>query len=351
MASSKEYIGSLGESVFAPYRQRVLFPVAAVAAAMFLPLAAYHMHRGDWALGGLLLVVVAMLAVDVTAIRRAAKPPIPFALLLLPAAAAVAISLMTQGLYGLLWAYPMALFAYFVLPRRFANATAASFGGMIAAMAFLEFGRGITLRFALSMALCILIVNIILDVLESLQRRLLAQSLTDPLTGAFNRRHMEASLAAAIERHGRTGAPTSIVLIDIDHFKSINDRFGHAAGDRVLVELVEIVGKRCRKLDVVFRMGGEEFLLLLPDTRKADAAALAEELRVAIATAPLLDGWTVTVSLGVSQLRGHDRVDDWLRRVDDALYGAKRGGRDQVAATSTRLPPGSRVVTSGELVP
>jgi diguanylate cyclase (GGDEF)-like protein len=152
----------------------------------------------------------------------------------------------------------------------------------------------------------------------------------DPLTGVFNRRHMERCLDDAIERQRRTSAPASLLVIDVDHFKRINDQFGHAKGDSVLKGIVSLVRKRSRKLDLLFRIGGEEFMLLLPDTREADAAAVAEQLRASIAESRLLDDGRVTVSIGVSELQPDESLDSWMKHADEALYEAKAAGRDRV---------------------
>jgi len=194
---------------------------------------------------------------------------------------------------------------------------------------------GTTIRYGLSLALSLLVINIMLNVLESLHSRLLAQSLTDPLTGAGNRRHMDSSLAEVAERQRRTFAPASALLIDIDYFKRINDRHGHEAGDEVLRSIVDLVDERRRKLDQVFRQGGEEFLLLLPDTRAAEAVGVAENLRKAIMRAPILRDQPVTVSIGVGELHPGEDVKDWMKRVDEALYSAKKGGRNRVVAAES----------------
>jgi diguanylate cyclase (GGDEF)-like protein len=333
----REPISAVDDGIFMPYRERVLYPIAAVGTAMFLPLGAHHLLHDDPILGAVLMVLVAVLALDAIAISRGRRPPVRFPLLLLPGAVGVLASLVQQGVYGALWAYPMALFGYFVLPRARANAVSAALLAVCTALVYAYQGVGLTLRFFLSLGLCLLTLNIILGVAETLQRRLLEQSFTDALTGAFNRRHMDACLAQVIERNRRNGALASIALIDIDHFKTINDRFGHESGDHVLRTVVEIVQRRCRRLDQVFRMGGEEFLLLLPDTRREESALLSEQLRASIAATPMLEGRQVTVSIGVSQLRAGDRADDWLKRVDEALYRAKQGGRDQVLITGRRF--------------
>jgi diguanylate cyclase (GGDEF)-like protein len=320
------------ENVFAPYRERILYPVAATATVVLLPLAAHHLMRGRLELGGLLLLLVAMLGADAIAIARRKRPPVPFALLLLPGAASVLLSLPSHPVHAAMWSYPMALFGYFVLPRRLANVASLSFLGMVATLMGVHEDSGTTLRFTASLGFCVLVVNIILNVVDSMHARLLEISIVDPLTGAFNRRHMDAMLADAAERWRRSAAAASVLVLDVDRFKSINDRFGHAAGDAVLRDLARLVRDRARRLDSVFRMGGEEFLLLLPQTRAREATVVAEWLRAHVAAHCRAEGERVTVSIGIAQLREGEDVDGWLRRADDALYRAKRDGRDRVAA-------------------
>jgi len=178
-------------------------------------------------------------------------------------------------------------------------------------------------------------------VLQRRVRRLTAQAVTDPLTGAFNRRQMYPALDAAVERRHRSLEPASILLIDVDRFKEVNDLFGHAAGDRVLVALVGVIERRFRKLDMIFRAGGEEFVLLLAGARLADAFAVAEELRTLVLEARPLPGWPLSISVGVAEVAPHQSVEAWLEDADAALYRAKRAGRNRVAgcAAASRKTP------------
>lgn len=169
------------------------------------------------------------------------------------------------------------------------------------------------------------------------QRTLKEQAMTDPLTGAFNRRHLDCRLQAAIARRNRTGEPVSLLLFDVDHFKGINDTMGHAAGDQVLKRLVALVTGRARKLDVLFRVGGEEFLLLLPGSAHDGALTVAESLRHAIAVADLLHGRRLSVSIGVSELQRGQSASAWMEDADAALYRAKQGGRNRVDLSRTAL--------------
>ena len=183
-----------------------------------------------------------------------------------------------------------------------------------------------------------------------LQRRLRAleeQAITDPLTGAFNRRHMQDTLATAVERRRRTGERAALLLFDIDRFKRINDALGHAEGDRVLKTLVALIGQRMRKVDALFRAGGEEFALLLAGAKFPDALSVAEDIRRVVHDAGLVPGRAVSISIGVVELANEQSADDWLAEADAALYRAKRTGRNRVAgrfgnpARFANTPPGS----------
>jgi diguanylate cyclase (GGDEF)-like protein len=141
---------------------------------------------------------------------------------------------------------------------------------------------------------------------------------------------MESTLSDAMERNRRNGSFVSILLVDIDFFKKINDTFGHNVGDRVLKGLVELITNRSRRLDRMFRIGGEEFLVYLPDTKGAVAVSHAEALRELIAKSALLPDHQVTVSIGVAELAGDPSREAWIKRADEALYRAKRSGRNRV---------------------
>jgi diguanylate cyclase (GGDEF)-like protein len=168
-------------------------------------------------------------------------------------------------------------------------------------------------------------------VLHGRLRALEEQAITDPLTGAFNRRHMHVILAAAVERRRRAGEPASLLLFDVDRFKDVNDALGHAEGDRVLKCLVALVAPRVRKLDALFRVGGEEFVLLLSGTRFTDALSVAEDLRVLVQDGRLVTGGQVSISVGVVELAQEQSASEWIEEADAALYRAKRAGRNRVA--------------------
>jgi diguanylate cyclase (GGDEF)-like protein len=170
------------------------------------------------------------------------------------------------------------------------------------------------------------------DELRQRNGELEAATRTDSLTGVFNRRHLEERLREVLAAARRQGQPAAVLMIDIDHFKSVNDSLGHAGGDAVLRAVVERLSRSVRCEDVVGRWGGEEFLILGAMTDAAAARALAERVRGAVSAEPvLLDGGAssrVTVSIGCAA--GFEPADRLLGRADVALYEAKSRGRDRV---------------------
>jgi diguanylate cyclase (GGDEF)-like protein/PAS domain S-box-containing protein len=159
----------------------------------------------------------------------------------------------------------------------------------------------------------------------------------DPLTGAYNRRNGHALLAVQFSQRKRNGHPFAVLMLDVDDFKAVNDRFGHAVGDAVLCVLVQICRKALRPVDMVIRWGGEEFLIVLPNTGADEAMSIAERLRVIVAAAEVAasEGTSIrfTISVGVALPAGESPVE-LLRRSDGALYVAKTGGRNRVILAS-----------------
>ena len=157
-------------------------------------------------------------------------------------------------------------------------------------------------------------------------------AITDPLTGLWNRRHTGELLAADLEQAERHAQPLTLLMVDIDHFKSINDTHGHQTGDLVLIEVAHRLLESIRTTDVVGRWGGEEFVILLRYCSLPDGIAIAEKLRRRIADTPIGPLMSVSVSIGVAAMQADDDLTSWLAQADSALYEAKRAGRNAVAA-------------------
>lgn len=175
-------------------------------------------------------------------------------------------------------------------------------------------------------------IGIIRDISErkKFEELLYSQSVTDPLTNIYNRRFFMEILEQEAGRTKRSKKPFSLIMFDLDHFKNVNDHFGHAAGDMVLKKVAETVKGRIRKTDYFARWGGEEFIILLPETSLNNAVNLAEELRRQISTMELEGIESVTASFGVTEYKDNDTIDTVLLRVDNMLYEAKNDGRNCV---------------------
>jgi two-component system cell cycle response regulator len=166
----------------------------------------------------------------------------------------------------------------------------------------------------------------------------LEMAITDQLTGLHNRRYMARHLDNLLDNAKRNDRPLTFVIMDIDHFKQVNDSYGHDIGDEVLKEFAGRIAANVRGIDLACRYGGEEFVVVMPDTDVAAAYAIAERLRQSIETNPVRISRTpgqlhVTISIGIARMEGaSDTADALLHRADKALYRAKRSGRNRVVA-------------------
>lgn len=189
----------------------------------------------------------------------------------------------------------------------------------------------------------------VMDELEALRRENeeLKQALrTDMLTGLYNYRHLLDALEAEMERTRRNRTPTSLIMLDLDHFKQVNDTWGHEVGNQALVLTADVIRNTLRKIDIPCRFGGEEFTIILPATPLPQAIQVAERLRRNIEESPLeVDGETISIStsLGVEYYRAGMELsaDELIHLTDGYLYQAKQNGRNQVA--HPELPPSTEV--------
>ncbi|AMQ90664.1 sensor domain-containing diguanylate cyclase [Marinobacter sp. LQ44] len=171
---------------------------------------------------------------------------------------------------------------------------------------------------------------------RKLEERLLRDSLTDEMTEFYNRKHFQSQLKSQFSNFKRSGMPASLLLFDFDHFKTVNDLFGHAAGDRVLIECSAAIRDSLRPSDIGFRIGGEEFAIILPNTLLTEAVSIGKRLCGLISASKIAcedDELRVSVTVGVATLDASDHsVETLFRRADQALYAGKQTGRNRVVS-------------------
>jgi len=281
-----------------------------------------------------LLVNIYLLGVD----REALLPPY---VVLFFTLSMVSVSVYSGEMFSLLFLFPLWVVLPIMLNFRWAAALAAMSALSVLPIVVSEYDVLAAVVMLLSLVLT-WIASAWLTFSVTEQAKLLRTlAIKDPLTGAFNRRYLEHRAAGSLIHWTRYERHSVLLIIDIDYFKRINDKFGHAAGDKALKDLVDLVQQRIRKEDVLCRFGGEEFVLLLHEASSEQGEKLAEELRQIIAQAPILEQGSVTVSIGICGVSQAENVEHWFKLADAALYLAKRLGRNRVER-ATEKPPTRR---------
>jgi diguanylate cyclase (GGDEF)-like protein len=231
---------------------------------------------------------------------------------------------------GLFWLYPCLVTTFFLTHPRMALAINVSAVLLMMLVSDAFRSQEQMWSFAVAAAVVTASAHVFAYRNRSQRRRLEHLATIDPLTGVKNRRSMDQELDMAAAVAERTGKPQTLVLLDIDHFKRINDQYGHVLGDDILVDLVTLIDSHTRKYDQLFRFGGEEFVLLLPDLGGADLDTVMTELQRLLRRRLKCPDGAVTISYGVATLQPGESMESWLTRADDALYQAKEGGRDRI---------------------
>jgi len=320
---------SIGETDFRVQTTQYI----ALAVLLFVaPFGLYNVIIGRTVFGTTLFALtVAMLAIAWRC-RNAARvrllPSLGMAVTLVSGTVLATVELRA---IGWLWCYPAIMAIYCIVPERWANATNLLMLGASVPVLLQVTEPEFASRAIVTLLVTSLFSAILIRVISVQQLDLRRAVTTDFLTGCLNRVDLERMMEATALRARTTGEPASLLALDIDHFKRINDQLGHAAGDRVLRHVGEVLRDHRRAGEHVFRIGGEEFLWLMPATDEREACARADAIRTAVAAIGTLPGRTVTISIGGAILDDEDTGERWARRADEALYEAKGGGRDRFA--------------------
>lgn len=313
------------------FRVRSSFGVGLAGVALLTPFTMNHMAQGRIALGLGTLLIVGVMALMAWAGHCGRYLPWLVFLGFVPSVLVfLALSLREQGVIGAFWCFPAVLAFYFTLPERKAWISNAALYAVAVPWAWSVLELPVAARVAATLLGVIVFSGIFVRVISVQQRALEAQAVTDTLTGLLNRALLASTLDQAMEQSRRTGTPMTLLALDLDDFKEINDTLGHAAGDAVLRGVADVIRTRIRRSDVAFRLGGEEFLAFLYGADEERGQQVAEDLRAALASEALVPGRPVTASVGLASYCKDASWEAWLKRCDDNLYSAKATGRNRV---------------------
>lgn len=309
--------------------------LSSVAVLGVLPFAVIRLLEGDWMMTVVDTLIVsgfAFLGVSVFRPRRVRFASVSIAILCV---AGVLTTVYVRGEVQIFWAYPalLAVF-YLVKPGEAVVIATATIIALVPAVVPAVNALTVTTIFVTLIATSSFAYAFAF-LTRGHRDQLLMLARKDPLTGVGNRRALDEKLAEVCGAQTRANVPASLILLDIDNFKAFNDEFGHAAGDQILIRLTEIIDLRIRVTDSLYRIGGEEFIVVIEGQNKEKARRLAEQLRTLVEANELAPAGSVTISLGVAELGTGETPSQWIKRADVALYESKRAGRNQTSLAHT----------------
>lgn len=315
------------------FRSKANLGLVFAALLILTPFGINNFLQGRLLLGAASMIIVFAMGITGWLIYHRRDPGWISMLVVVPAVIGfLSMSIQNQGFIGVMWCYPGILSFFVIFRERQAPIAALLLIAVLVPQIWVTMGGGIGLRAAATLIAVGTFTSIFLFTIMDAQSKLRKLAITDPLTGLRNRVMLSDALNRAMQVFLRTDTPMTLLAIDVDHFKSVNDELGHAMGDQVLESLGEILTQRFRQVDQIFRLGGEEFLVVLNGTGGAEGTIIAEDLRKRIDERRLLSSRALTVSIGVASLESDDTVEGWMQRADANLYRAKSQGRNQVVA-------------------
>ncbi|MFT6195263.1 MAG: diguanylate cyclase (GGDEF)-like protein [Cognaticolwellia sp.] len=312
--------------------EKMLLIFSAFCAIAILPFVYLRWLDGDMLMASIDAIMIFLATVFFVFIYYSRKVKTAKLLLCGFLAASVVTTIAIRGQSNIFWLYPSMIGFFYMLSARLAGIICFVAIMLIAVTLFptsstLEF---LTINFSLLLTAVFSYVSF--DNYSKINSKLTLLASIDPLTLSGNRRALDIKLKKILIHQKRAYSNVSLLLLDVDYFKKINDKYGHASGDAVLVELVALIQKHSRSLDDLYRYGGEEFILLPLNLNLAEAKRVAEKLCALIAQSTFVDDIAVTVSIGVAKYRSNETALAWISRADAALYLAKDSGRNCVIA-------------------
>ena len=310
---------------------RSTFLLSVIAGTLILPFAVYHLTHGHTGIGiGAVITSLSLCLVAWTCHKKIYKTIYTFLWLTPFTTLFVAYLTSFVGITGTYWCYSTLILYYFMMSERQAWLSNMIFALVNIPVVWYLFETHEAIRFTVTFSLVSAYSAVFLHIVAKQYSDLQKMAITDKLTGLHNRTLLTDSLEHAIHQADRTDTAHTLILMDVDHFKHINDELGHDTGDHVLIHLGAFLKNFLRESDKVFRIGGEEFLVLLYNTDEANSIDIAEEIRERIENLPIIPGRSVTVSIGVAGLNSVRDWKQWMKSCDMNLYEAKKNGRNRV---------------------
>lgn len=307
------------------------FWLSVTAGALILPFAIYHLTHQHGGIGiGAAITSLSLYLVAWGCHRKTYKTIYTFIWLTPFTTFFVAYLTDKVGITGTYWCYSTVVLYYFMMSERQAWISNILFALVNIPLVWHLFETHEAIRFSVTFSLVSAYSAIFLHVVARQYSELQKQAITDKLTGLYNRTLLIDSLEQAISQASRTNTPFTLIIMDIDHFKKINDELGHEIGDHVLMQLGVFLKDFLRDSDKAFRIGGEEFLVLLYNTDETNSINMVEKMRKGIENLSLIPGRTITVSIGVAGLGSIRDWKHWMNICDKNLYEAKSSGRNRV---------------------
>ncbi|MFC4701105.1 GGDEF domain-containing protein [Glaciecola siphonariae] len=310
---------------------RSVFAISAIGLLLITPFAILNLVNARMFVG---FASLSVLVVCLANIYKCTQGKYVLAFNLLGLAPALGLSVIfaikSIGVMGVYWAYMAVCAYYLVLPLRHARYANILLFLSVTAAAYLSLEQAVYLRFSVTLFGCSLFMYFCFGEIDKQRRLLKARSETDPLTQCLNRATLITTLSDTIAKCAKNKQTATICAFDLDHFKPINDTHGHDVGDQVLISFAQLITQYMSANDKLFRVGGEEFLLLMTNASEAEGFAVAEAMRAVVESTQLHKDIDLTVSAGVCEVSDEYTWREWMKASDQKLYAAKQNGRNQV---------------------
>jgi diguanylate cyclase (GGDEF)-like protein len=308
----------------------IIFLMCLLSLCVLLPFSLIRFIQGDYIVASVEALGVLANATFLAHVYRTGKTVAAGVILAIIMFLGISIIIILQGPASLHFLYPAIVASFIIIRPHIALAFCLASSAVVAVQITPQISLSETIIFILASSICIFF-SYASAVIRSKQRdKLFELSSRDGLTGCGNRRAMDESIEAAIRLHQRNNIDVSLLIIDLDNFKQVNDHRGHAVGDQILRNVSAVVLSRIRTTDSIFRYGGDEFVVLLPNSNLERSIELAEKLRALVEEQGQNNQTSVSISLGVAQYQQGQSAIQWLSNADSMLLQAKREGKNKV---------------------